>query len=44
MFAPYAIVVAALLFCGVEAPERQAWGIQDVAPLCSSAFGIPWPE
>ena len=36
--------LGALLFCGVEAPERQAWGIQDVAPLCSSAFGIPWPE
>ena len=24
--------LGALLFCGVEAPPRQAWGIQDVAP------------
>jgi len=35
--------LGALLFCGVEDPGREAWGIQDVAPLCSSAFGIPWP-
>jgi hypothetical protein len=33
----------ALLFSGIEAPPRQAWGIQDVAPLCTSAFGIDWP-
>jgi hypothetical protein len=36
--------LGALLFCGVEAPERTTWGIQDVAPLCTSAFGIPWPR
>jgi hypothetical protein len=35
--------LGALLFCGIEAPARQAWGIQDVAPLCASAFGVPWP-
>src|SRR3954471_24224762 len=35
--------LGALLFCGIDAPARQVWGIQDVAPLCTSAFGIPWP-
>jgi hypothetical protein len=35
--------LGALLFSGVEAPPRQAWGIQDVAGLCTSAFGIDWP-
>jgi hypothetical protein len=35
--------LGALLFCGIEAPPRQAWGIQDVASLCTSAFGVDWP-
>jgi hypothetical protein len=35
--------LGALLFCGIEAPPRQAWGIQDVAAVCTSAFGIRWP-
>jgi hypothetical protein len=35
--------LGALLFCGIEAPARQAWGIQDVAALCTSAFGVDWP-
>jgi Type I phosphodiesterase / nucleotide pyrophosphatase len=35
--------LGALLFCGVDAPARQVWGIQDVAPLCASAFGLDWP-
>jgi hypothetical protein len=36
--------LGALLFCGVEDPGRAAWGIQDVAALCTSAFGVPWPD
>jgi hypothetical protein len=35
--------LGALLFSGIDAPVRQAWGIQDVAGLCTSAFGIDWP-
>jgi hypothetical protein len=35
--------LGALLFSGIEAPARQAWGIQDVAGLCTSAFGVDWP-
>ena len=35
--------LGALLFCGIDAPPRQVWGIQDVAPLCASAFAVPWP-
>jgi hypothetical protein len=36
--------LGALLFCGIGAPPRQVWGIQDVAPLCASAFGLDWPS
>ncbi len=35
--------LGALLFCGVQDPGRAAWGIQDVAGLCTGAFGVPWP-
>jgi hypothetical protein len=36
--------LGALLFSGIDAPARDAWGIQDVAGLCTSAFGIDWPR
>ena len=35
--------LSALLFSGIEARARQTWGIQDVAGLCVSAFGLDWP-
>ena len=32
-----------LLMCGVEAPERAHWSLEDVTPLVLEHFGVPLP-